>query len=159
MATPIGFDPTIYTSATAAPFTLGAIYSGTDGRLFRYVYNNSGVSLTNGTVCCWNNSSTYTVIGAQRTTGLVGTPTAQAVAGVAVGTIPTTMYGFILIRGIHQSVLAAAAGTQTLQRKQKAYVATAVNDSGTDVVNAYDPDFGVALTTASGGVYTVDVRC
>lgn len=154
MATPIGFDPTIYTSASAAPFTLGAIYSGTDGRLFRYVYNNSGVSITNGTVCCWNNSSSYTVIGANRASGLVGTPAAQSVAGVAVGTIPTTSYGFILVRGIHQSVLGVA--TVTLQRAQKA---SGTNDSGTDVTNAYDPSFGTALSTISGGVYTVDVRC
>jgi len=154
MATPIGFDPTIYVSTSAAPFTLGAIYSGTDGRLFRFVFNNSGVSITNGTVCCWNASTTYTVIGARRASLLPGSPAAVSCAGVAVGTIPTTNYGFILVRGIHTAVLGVA--TVTLQRAQ---TSSGTNDSGTDVANAYDPQFGVALTTITGGVYSVDVRC
>jgi hypothetical protein len=152
MATPVYFDPATWNSSTVAPFTLGGVYSW-EGKLYRYV-RAAGTAVADGDVVGWNDATTYTVIGANRTTALVGTPACLSAAGVGVGTITANYYGFVLVVGLHTNVKGVA--TVTLQRAQKA---SGTNDSGTDVTNAYDPAFGTAVTTITAGRYSVQVSC
>lgn len=153
MATPVSFDPSTWNSSTAAPFTIGSRYSYL-GREFRYVKNYTDAAIADGDVCVWQSATDYVATGASRTSALGGATTLGGPpAGVGVGAISSGNYGFLLARGRHTNVKGVA--TITLKRLQRAS-STAV--SGDDVSNAYDAPFGVALTTVSGGRYTVEVN-
>lgn len=152
MPTAAPLDPTTYNSATVGVYTLGQVveYLGAWYRFFYFVGTQAA-----GDVCVYYASTTgYQVIGANRATALVGTPAGTVTAGVVPvgGGVTGTNYGFLQIRGIHTNVKGVA--TVTLQALQ---MASGTNDSGVDWTGVVKP-FGTALTTISGGRYTVDIN-
>lgn len=146
---PSGFDPATYNSASYTGFTLGAVYTASDGKLYRFVKVVTAAG-ADGVVFVYSGSGT----GATQVLGCNRGGIAGACAGVGVGIITINNHGFILAKGQHTNVLGVA--TVTAGRLQKA---SGTNDSGTDVTNAYDPHFGTAITALSGGRYTVEVNC
>jgi hypothetical protein len=151
------WDPSTWNSATQDRFTLGQIlqFQG-DGKFYIYVRNYSDAAIADGDVCVWQSATSPVVTGASRASALGGATTAGGpCAGVGVGVIDVSKYGFLLAYGLHVNVKGVA--TVTLGRKQRAS-STAV--SGDNVANAYDSSFGVALTApAMPGRYTVFVNC
>lgn len=144
---PSGFDPATYNVATSTGFTVGGLYSASNGKLYRFI-NVVTAAGADGVVFVRSGSSEGVVLGCNRG-GVAG-----AVYCVGVGAITINNFGFGLVLGTHTNVLGVA--TVTAGRLQKA---SGTNDSGSDVTNAYDPSFGTAITALSGGRYTVDVRC
>lgn len=138
MPTPVGFDPSTYSSASPSAFTLGGEYTYR-GQLYQFVKIVTADG-ADGFVYVRSGASVGLVIGANRG-GVTG-----AVTGVGVGVLlqASTCYGFILKRGTHTNLLVnVATAGQNLS-------AAATNDSGTNTAAATAPVFGRALTTAAG---------
>lgn len=148
MATPIGFDPSVYNSTTA-DYTLGASYWATDGREFRYVKALSALAV--GDVCCWTATTptSYTVSQSKTAPALDYCP-----AGIAVGTITSGNYGFILVKGYHASVK-DAANACTAGAKLRVMTTTAGNAQL--AAAATDTPIGTCIVAGSGGVCGVAV--
>lgn len=155
MATPITFDPATWNSATAAPFTVGGVYSYL-GRLFRYALNAADAAIADGVVCTRASATAFTITGCSRATALTGATTIGGIAaGVGVGAISVSQYGFLLVFGDHTNVLGVA--TVSVGREQ---ILSATADSGVDKsAQVYYPTFGTALTTLTGARYSVAVGC
>lgn len=156
MATPIGFDPSTWNSTTAAPFTVGAVYTFR-GFQYRYVQVVTAACSLGAVMCRYDALSVPSgkVIGANRTTALTGTPAALIVVGVGVGDISINNYGFILVSGVHPFVKSTSS---TLGNWQKA---SGTNDTCTDATASIarsDGIFGIALSSTSGGLCQVDLR-
>jgi hypothetical protein len=151
VATPISFDPATWNTSVATPFTVGARYTYL-GREFVFCQNSTDAAIADGVVAVRASASSYIVTGTNRATSLVGAGANGPIAGVGVGAISVSYYGFLLTRGDHVNVIGVA--TVTVGRAQ---YASATNDSGSNSVNLYDHTFGVALSALSGGRYTVQV--
>lgn len=150
MATPIGFDPSVYNSSSNTEgFTLGQTYDY-NGRLFRFVQNSTDAALANGAVAVWASLTNYVVTGASRATAIGGVAP-NAPAGVAVGAVSISNYGFILVKGLHTAVISTATTALVPQ------MASATADTCTDVAAATDNPFGVSLTATAAGICTVQV--
>jgi hypothetical protein len=154
MPTPVSFDPATYNSTTIGDFTLGAIYEYL-GRQFRFIQNTVDAAIADGTVCTWASATTYLITGCSRASALTGATTLGGPpAGVGVGAISTSNYGFLLVVGLHTNVLGVA--TITLGRQLRL---SATADSVDNVSNAYDPVLGESVSALSGGRVSVAVHC
>lgn len=154
MPTSAGFTPSTYNSATQEA-DLGSIRD-LGGVLYRYVQTQSAI--TNGCLMCVYNVTSplsWQVIGANRTTALTGTPAALLSVGIGVATVTNGNYAWVQVSGIHTAVLSTAS---TLGRWQ---CASGTNDTCTDATASIartEAIFGLALTSTSGGVCTVQLR-
>lgn len=154
MPTIRGFDPGSYTNTVGTDFTLGGVYTY-NGREFIFVLNSAGASdaIADGDVCAWASASTGAVTNGGTTSPLTGNP----VAGVGVGSIPASKYGFLLFRGKHTNVKGATTGGNAVTTgKMQKYNGSAAGN-GCDVTAASDAFYGRALSGLSGGRYTVQV--
>lgn len=151
MALAASFDPATYNKSTPNEFKLGAVYSNGDGNLYTFVHVNTA-DCADGAVMCWYSTGDAEVIGANRTTALVGTPAAAMFAGLGKGVITAGNYGFIQVWGIHKNVL---SGTSTLGMWQ---CPIATNDScgnATASMARTESIFGRCLVATSAGRCTV----
>ena len=149
--TPVGFDPAGYNSSSATGYTPGQELD-VAGKRYRFVRNHgTDGALADGDVCVW--TSTDHVVTAVAAASVMGN---GPCAGVAVGQISVNNYGFILIKGRHTNVKGVATITAGLLQK-----ASGTLGSGTNILaNATDvpfSTFGIAVSTLTGGRYSVEV--
>lgn len=144
-----GFDPATYNVATSTGFTVGGLYSASNGKLYRFI-NVVTAAGADGVVFVRSGSSEGVVIGCNRG-GVAGT-----VYCVGVGVITINNFGFGLVLGTHTNVLSTSSNAGRWQ------TASGTNDTCTDAsasIARTEGLLGMALTTTSGGRCTVDVRC
>lgn len=140
------FTPSTYNSSSGTGFIAGALYSNGDGKEYRFV-NFVSAGADGAIMCVYDTSGSY-VIGANRTTGLAGTPAATMFVGIAVGTVTAGNWGFVQTDGNHLNVL---SGTSTLGRWQ---CPIATNDSAGDATASIartESIFGRCIVATSGG--------
>ncbi len=145
----------------AAPYTLGDVYMGGDGRLYRYFKLADLVNGTNGMVAEWatplgtptaSPSGTYNV-------------TVDRAGGSSVGRVPACVlvcavthgnYFFGLVKGYHAAIKDAAGGVNAVNKKCMPHATT---DGDAAPATAYtDSQFAVCLVVSAGGVFGGEVN-
>lgn len=163
MPTPINTDPATYNSTTAGDFTLGMVvqWQGQDYQFVRVGNGAGDTAVSDGHVVIWAATAAGgTTPGYYVTGALSGTANSSGfannpAAGVGVGNISLNNYGFILIRGLHTNVKGQATITVGYPQVISATAGTG-NDQGAGTAETTSV-FGRAMTTVSGGRYSVMV--
>jgi hypothetical protein len=134
---------------------LGAFHTDTDGRTYRFVYNDGGASVPVGcgVVTVAGASGAYSVTVSAATS-------ADLVLGVCLhNTITTAAYGWVVCHGVTSIQMAGTSGTVStgglVEVAANGYFVPVSNTTGNK-----SPAFGKALNTiASSGTGDAYVRC
>ncbi len=152
-----GFDPTT-TSDQTALYTLGLILEW-KGNLYRYLLNSDAATAAGD--CMRYTATVSTAQGGtaptvnNRLVASGGTPTAvtnNCIAGIAVGVVAASYYGFFLVRGYYAAVKCEAISAGDILK------ASAATDARVTVVSAAThAGQGVALTNAAANLCAAEI--
>ena len=152
MASPIGFDPTHYTSTIAGSFVQGMKYTDSaTGYEYRYAKNTTDGAITQGMSCVMASTSAFLVTYSNGASQL----SLYAGAGICtLSTVATSLYFFMLVNGIYPFALDASNGVTN------GSFVTGKNVNGNfinGVAAQVNKEIGYALANASGGVFPIRV--
>ena len=151
MTTPIGFDPSTYSSTTEAPFVLGQEFDPGDGKVYRYAKFVDAIAYANGQVVELASTTAFHVTNDRAGGSSLG----RLPVGVCLRVMAQNEYGWVLVRGRHTAIK-DAANAAVLGVKQMSH-ATADGDAAP--ATAYTSNwFCVALANASGGTFPGEIR-
>lgn len=151
MATPIGFDPSIYSNSAATDFALGGTYTYLDG-VYRFVQNAGDGTTANGQ-CAVRASATAWIVTYSK--GASAINTSKNAVGVFPGAFLINKFCFVLIDGLHTAVKDSSNGVTA---GRQVTPNTTANGDVANVSNAYDQSVGTAITSGSGGLCSVQVK-
>ena len=152
----IGFVPATYNSNTAEA-TVGARYQD-EATGYEYMYVKAQAALA-ATDACALGTNTYTNSQIEvvpcNTASAINTGAAEYPAGVAVGTVTSGNYGFILTRGI--TTVKANTGVAQYARLMRHATTDGTVDTAT-IGTDDDRMYGLALTAESSGTLTAYIK-
>lgn len=158
-ALPVGFDPSTWESAVAAPFIVGNLYEDkATGYVYRYVQNHA----TDG---AWAAGGAIVLTAAISNAGVSWVCTmskgasqlsSTAVVGLAVRAVAVAKFGFVMVNGQYAGALNAA---NNVTNQTPVISGNATLGNWVNVAAATTPCAGCAQANASGGVFPMMVRC